>query len=348
MLKIEKKVILKTLVHVLILGVILSPVFFIISNKNQEIRPNFYFSISNSSIIIFYLINIIWLIPKLIFQRKYLKYALFLTSFLALYIFFQYTFMDFSPIGGDRPSPRFPDGKRQMFFWIPSFFRFILIMALGTVIELITKFEQEHKKFDELERQKIIKELNFLKNQLNPHFLFNALNNIYSLASRKSENTTPSIMLLSNMLRYVLYESGKDKVPIHQEVDFIKNYVNLEKLKFSDNNAPQIKCYFSLTNENYTVEPLLFITLIENAFKHGISYVTPSFILISFKEDNNEILLSVINSIGKRDDRNINTNKTGVGIENLKKRLKLLYPGKHSFKQIHENSTFKAFLKIKK
>ncbi|WP_244948103.1 sensor histidine kinase [Cyclobacterium qasimii] len=289
------------------------------------------------------------MIPHLLFKQKYLKYALFLFAFLAIFIFLEHTFMDFVPMNEGRPAPRFRGGgRRQMFFWIPSLMRFVLIMVLGTAIELITKLDRESKRYDELKRQKIIKELNFLKNQLNPHFLFNALNNIYSLASRKSENTTPSIMLLSNILRYVLYESGKDKVFIHQEMDFIKNYVNLEKLKFSDTNAPQIKCYFSFANENYTVEPLLFITLIENAFKHGISYVTPSFILISFKEDNEEIFLSVINSVGKKDDQNINTNKEGIGIENLKKRLELLYPGKHSFKQIYENSTFKAFLKIKK
>lgn len=348
MLQIEKKVILKALVHVLILGIILFPVFFIISNKSEITRPNFHLNIPNSSIVIFYLINIIWLIPKLIFERKYLKYTLFILFFLAIYLTFQYTFLDFISIEGDRPPPRFETRKSQMFILIPSIFRFVLIMALGTAIELIAKFEQEHKRYDELERQKIIKELSFLKNQFNPHFLFNALNNIYSLASKKSENTTPSIMLLSNMLRYVLYESGKEKVPIHQEIDFIKNYINLEKLKFSDSNAPQIKCYFSLLNENYAVEPLLFITLIENAFKHGISYVTPSFILISFTENNDEILLSVINSVGKRDGENINTNKTGVGLKNLKKRLELLYPGKHRFKQIYENSTFKSFLKIKK
>ena len=289
------------------------------------------------------------MIPHLLFKQKYLNYALFLISFLALFIFLEYTFMDFMPMGEGNPTPRFRGGgRRQMYFWIPSLMRFVLIMVLGTAIELIAKLDKEQKKYDELKQQKIIKELNFLKNQLNPHFLFNALNNIYSLASRKSENTTPSIMLLSDILRYVLYESGKDKVFIHQEMDFIKNYVNLEKLKFSDNNAPQIKCYFSFTNENYTVEPLLFITLIENAFKHGISYVTPSFILISFKEDKDEIFLSVINSVGKKDDQNINTNKVGIGIDNLKKRLELLYPGKHSFKQIYENSTFKAFLKIKK
>ena len=348
MLQIEKKVVLKALVHALILGVILSPVFFVFSNRDQELPSVFYFSISNSSIIFFYLVNIIWLIPLLIFKREYLKYALYLLLFLALYIFLQYTLKDSMPVMGDRPPPRFIDDRRQLFFLVPSFVRFILIMALGTAVELITKFEQEQKRYAELERQKIIKELNFLKSQLNPHFLFNALNNIYSLSSKRSANTTPSIMLLSNMLRYVLYESGKDKVAIHQEVDFIKNYVNLEKLKFSDDNAPQISCSFSLINENYLVEPLLFITLIENAFKHGISYLTPSFIIISFKEDNNEISLSVINSVGKIDDQNINNNKTGVGIENLKKRLELRYPGRHSFRQIHENSSFKSFLKIKK
>ncbi|GAB3660589.1 hypothetical protein GCM10028791_34580 [Echinicola sediminis] len=224
-----------------------------------------------------------------------------------------------------------------------------MIMGLGTSIELILQFESDRKKYEELEKQKIIKELNFLKNQLNPHFLFNALNNIYSLARKKSEDTTPAILLLSDMLRYVLYESGKSSVTLGQEVAFIKNYINLEKLKYSPDNAPKINYSFVLENDDYPIDPLLFITLIENAFKHGISYLSPSFIMIALKENDKEIMLSVINSVG-REKAEVFTNKNpeGVGIDNLRKRMQLLYPGMHSFKQVYENSTFKSFLTIKK
>ncbi|WP_226336275.1 sensor histidine kinase [Echinicola marina] len=250
----------------------------------------------------------------------------------------------------DRPVPGDMDRKPYHFIlFSPSLLRLLMILGLGTSIELILQFEQEKKKYEELEKQRMIKELNFLKNQLNPHFLFNALNNIYSLARKKSADTTPAILLLSDMLRYVLYESGKDKVSLGQEVAFIKNYVNLEKLKFSAENAPKISHSFQLLHEDYPIEPLLFVTLIENAFKHGISYLSPSFVMISLVENEKEILLSVLNSVSRqKDGQSINNNPEGVGINNLRKRMELLYPGRHSFKQIYENSTFKSFLTIKK
>lgn len=346
----QQKSFLKTTIHILILGIILSPAYSFLVGENLKHFSLFYFSITNISIILFYLINIIWLIPNFLLKRKYLQYSLIFISFMALFFIIHEYFRDIPPAFDDRTFVR-GVGKKPSHFMLfsPSLFRLLMIMGLGTSIELILQFEQEKKKYEELEKQRMIKELNFLKNQLNPHFLFNALNNIYSLARKKSEDTTPAILLLSDMLRYVLYESGKDKVTLGQEVTFIKNYVNLEKLKFSSENAPKISHSFQLINEDYPIEPLLFVTLIENAFKHGISYLSPSFVMISIVENEKEILLSVLNSVSRqKDGLYINNNPEGVGVNNLRKRMELLYPGRHSFKQLYENSTFKSFLTIKK
>ncbi|GGF36726.1 sensor histidine kinase [Echinicola rosea] len=353
MLKIKQRGLLKVIIHLLVLGIIMSPALSFLTGTNNRPVSLFYFSITNISLLFFYVINVVWLIPSFILNSKYLQYTLFLLGFMAVFIWLNQYFRE-APPGMFRQGPlngqeEFNKPRFSFHFFMPELIRFLMIMGLGTSIELILQFEKEKKRYEELEKQKIIKELNFLKNQLNPHFLFNALNNIYSLARKKSEDTTPAILLLSDMLRYVLYESGKDKVTLEQEVTFIKNYVSLEKLKYHPEIAPKINCSFSITHGQFPIEPLLFITLIENAFKHGISYMAPSFIMISMVENDKEILLSVINSVSKQKDGVLtNTNREGLGIANLKKRLELLYPKKHSFKQIYENSTFKSFLTIRK
>ncbi|WP_215223078.1 sensor histidine kinase [Echinicola shivajiensis] len=345
----QQKNLLKTTIHILILGIILSPAYSFFVGEHDAHFSLFYFSITNISIILFYLVNIIWLIPNFLLKRKYLQYSLIFILLTALFFIIHEYFRDIPPSFEAGTFVRGVKKPSHFMLLSPSLFRLLMILGLGTSIELILQFEQEKKKYEELEKQRMIKELNFLKNQLNPHFLFNALNNIYSLARKKSEDTTPAILLLSDMLRYVLYESGKDKVTLGQEVTFIKNYVNLEKLKFSSENAPKISHSFQLINEDYPIEPLLFVTLIENAFKHGISYLSPSFVMISIAENEKEILLSVLNSVSRqKDGLYINNNPEGVGINNLRKRMELLYPNRHSFKQLYENSTFKSFLTIKK
>lgn len=353
MLLIKQKNVLKVIIHALVLGIIMSPALSVFTNQGKRWISLFHFSLTNLSLISFYLINVVWLIPHFILKRKYLEYTLLFLFFMGIFVWFHHLSWEAPPnmalghLGENDPRPERP--PLPFAFFMPSLLRFLMVMGLGTSIELILQFENEKKKYEELQKQKVIKELNFLKNQLNPHFLFNALNNIYSLARKKSADTTPAILLLSDMLRYVLYEAGKDKVTLGQEVAFIKNYVNLEKLKYNEETAPRINYSFDITHEHYPIEPLLFITLIENAFKHGISYLSPSFIMIAVKETDKEIFFSVINSVGRQKDGVFtNTNPEGVGIANLRQRMMLLYPNKHSFKQVYENSTFKSFLTIKK
>jgi LytS/YehU family sensor histidine kinase len=259
---------------------------------------------------------------------------------------------EFNPIFSDMPpmthSPRPGNWPKLGLPWLPAASRFLMVLGLGTLVEFYTKFELEQQRIEELEKQKIMKELTFLKSQLNPHFLFNSLNNIYSLAIKKSNEAPQAVLLLSEMLRYVIYESGKSIVSLSQEVHFIKNYITLEKMKFSSENMPKITCNFSILPQEFPIEPLLFITLVENAFKHGISMVSPSFILISFKEDQGEIHMSVINSTVKSTLRGSIPITKGIGLDNLHKRLSLLYPGRHTFNLVQEKSLFKAFLTIKK
>lgn len=355
----RKRNILKGIVHVLIIGIILSPTFFL-QNPN-DLRPGGFFNLAFSAIVlsIFYLTNVFVLIPRFIHKRRYQYYLLGVAGLffiLVLGIFFvnwinppMEIMNDFRP----KPNPQImPPGDSILFplgFFFGNFMiRFLMVLGLGTGLELLFLFDSERKRNDEMARQKAISDLNFLKNQLNPHFLLNSLNNIYSLARKKSEETTNAILLLSDLLRHVLYESGKNQISINQEINFINTYINLEKLKFNEENAPNINFKIDIKNPDYPVVPLIMTTLVENAFKHGISYIIPSFILISLVESESDIRFSVINSLQKRDFNLLNGKQKGLGIQNLDKQLQLSYPGKFSFNQRIENNMFKAFLTLKK
>ncbi|SFU18700.1 Histidine kinase [Algoriphagus locisalis] len=359
------------MVHLLIIGVLLSQSIPPFSRPNSGITEVLNITFTNINLVLFYILNVTILIPKFIEKRSYQNYLLSVLILLIFSLVFFYlintyfwnpeSMMPRRPdlpstnmlpdrLSENMPAPRdFEFKHNPIFFRTFSFvFRFLLLLALGTAFELLLLFDKERKRNDEMEKQKAIGELNFLKTQLNPHFLLNALNNIYALARKKSEETTNAILLLSDMLRHVLYEAGKSKIPIKQEIEFIQNYIKMEKLKFTEQNAPNINFTVSIINTYYMIEPLLLMTLVENAFKHGVSYHTPSFILISLEENDAELKFSVINSISRKHDNPEDKKHAGLGIKNLENQMELIYPGKYSFRQKRENNLFKTFLTIKK
>lgn len=362
----EKRKVLKRVAHFAIVGIIITssyPFFGRFEPTQYQVIKSVIF---NTNLVLFYWLNVSVLIPKFIHSGEYRKYGL---SLFSIFIFVMAVviilnnylpdppppFRGDMPKDGDmhlRPKNEFPinliSRLGPTFFLIPHAFKFLVMIGFGTTLELISLFDKERKRNDEMEKEKAIGELNFLKNQLNPHFLLNALNNIYSLARKKSDDTTEAVLLLSDLLRHVLYESGKARIAISQEIEFIKNYINLEKLKFSEDNAPNVNFSVAVKNLDYPIEPLLLMTLVENAFKHGISYMIPSFILISLEENEKEIRFSVVNSMPKRSMEPSQNTQKGLGIKSLEKQLELIYPGKHSFSQRIENNLFKSFLTIKK
>ncbi|WP_057939288.1 sensor histidine kinase [Algoriphagus resistens] len=350
------------IVHLLIIGVLLS------QSIPSFTRPNpggnvINISLTNINLVLFYILNIAILIPRFVEKRSYSKYfvsvLILLLASLSIHHLIDYYLWDpdqmipikhrFDEKGGFPKPQGFQFPLNPFFFRTISFtFRYFLLMGLGTAFEVLLLFDKERTRNDEMEKEKAIGELNFLKTQLNPHFLLNALNNIYALARKKSEDTTNAILLLSDILRHVLYEAGKNKISIKQEVDFIRNYIKMEKLKFNEENAPNINFNVSVRNGDLLIEPLILMTLVENAFKHGVSYLTPSFILISLEENELELKFSVINSTSKKFENQEKKEHVGLGIKNLENQMELIYPGKYSFRQKRENNLFKSFLTIKK
>lgn len=216
----------------------------------------------------------------------------------------------------------------------------IVILLLSGFIKLAHSLFISEKQKKILETERLNAELNFLKLQINPHFLFNTLNSIYSQAHFRSAQTGHSILKFSRIMRYVLYDSTADKIPLLQDLDYISNYIDLQKLRLSKNII--IRYDVTGTMNGLVIAPLLLITFIENAFKHGISYSTPSEINISIAVVENELTLAVGNTINRSDT----DSSGGVGLINARRRLDVLYPNRHLLNVIENDRQYIVNLKI--
>jgi LytS/YehU family sensor histidine kinase len=204
---------------------------------------------------------------------------------------------------------------------------FLVFFSLG--LRILERQLHTEKLQKELEKEKLNSELAFLKNQISPHFFFNTLNNIYSLIGINVEDSRKAVLTLSKLMRYLLYESEQGNTRLSSEISFMKNYIDLMKLRMSDKIS--LKVSFPDTFEDINISPLLFIPFIENAFKYGISYRETSLIDISLQIDHNSINFRCANNIVKTGKRTEISN-SGIGLENVKKRLNLLFPDKHILK----------------
>ena len=182
----------------------------------------------------------------------------------------------------------------------------------------------------------VVAELTWLKHQLNPHFLFNTLNNISSLTQIDPDKAQESIGQLSDLLRYALYDSEADKVPLTAEMEFMDNYIDLMTLRC--NELTKVEKSLERPQQSVEVAPLLFISLVENAFKHGVNARYPSFVRIGMRYADGKLLFQCQNSLfEKQGSDHIGS---GIGLENMKRRLELLYPGKYSYKQQADENTY--------
>ena len=217
-----------------------------------------------------------------------------------------------------------PDDKRPPIIFgqhdIVAFIILILMLGMNLGIKLYFKQRSDHKKMDELEKQNLAQQLEYLKYQINPHFFMNTLNNIHALVDIAPEKAKATILELSKMMRFVLYEGNKPVVPLDREIAFLQNYITLMKLRYTDKVRIQVDLPDALPNKE--VPPLLFITFVENAFKHGVSYQQESFIdiKIAIKEEAGLCFTCRNSRIPKEDDKH-----GGVGLANVKQRLELIY-----------------------
>ncbi len=206
------------------------------------------------------------------------------------------------------------------------FFIFIIVFGLSIAYFFLKEWARAEKFRSQLEAVQLDTEIKFLKSQVNPHFLFNTLNNLFSMAQGKgNDDLADGISKLSGMMRYMIYESNEEHVPLKKEMEFLENCILLNKLRYAED---EVRVIFDYPNETtgVLIAPMLFIPFVENAFKHGVMIGQSSEIDISISIGNEQLIFTCENtiySVKKMDE------KSGIGLENVKRRLELLYPGKY-------------------
>ena len=216
----------------------------------------------------------------------------------------------------------------------------ILMIGMNLGIKLYFKQRGDQKKMAELEKQNLEQQLEYLKYQINPHFFMNTLNNIHALVDIDPEKAKQTILELSKMMRFVLYEGNKQGVPLDREIAFLHNYITLMKLRYTDKVRINVDTPSSLPNRE--IPPLMFITFVENAFKHGVSYRQESFIDIALTTDDDTLTFTCRNSrIPKEDD-----DHGGVGLANVKQRLDLIYGNSYTLDIKDESDSYNIQLTI--
>ncbi|KAA3621707.1 MAG: histidine kinase [Flavobacterium sp.] len=291
-------------------------------------------------ILIFVLIA--YAVPKFLFQKKILQFLIITISAILLSAFISSEFGP-SPKVGPPPGPEMRPGSAKL----PSrFLIHLLIMSISSVAAVLIEtiiYARNKEQMAALAKAELIEsELKLLKMQINPHFLFNALNNIYTLSVTNSEKTQESINTLSEMLRYVIYDCEQAQVPLKKELNYIRNYIRLFNLKSSTHF--DINFHQEVADDNTIVAPMIFIPFVENALKHsGIEKGKGSFVLISLVQKGDSIEFTLENSLPSMPKTKDTAG--GIGLPNVRKRLELLYPERHELK-ITKLETFKVYLKL--
>lgn len=284
-----------------------------------------------------YITNYI-LIPRLFYKKKYGRFIL---AFILLVI--SSSVLKMNILGRIMNAPQLyslsGDLKRRIYDnVIPHFF---LVIA-GAAVKLMFDYTRLQQRVAEIARQKAEAELNFLKSQINPHFLFNSLNSVYFLIDKSNTAARQSLHKFSDMLRYQLYEMNGARIPVEREISYLKDYVDLQTLRkdehydVSFNYTPQVS--------GFLIEPLLLVPFVENAFKHVSSHGhRKNFIRLDLSRSNGHFIFSAANS---RDKEKTTDPYSGIGLQNVKRRLELLYPGKHELNITDKDGVYQVDLKL--
>jgi len=290
-------------------------------------------------------------IPKLIYRKKYVA---FLFSFVgSLYLFsavarFFKIYVHEPLTGWDAPQESIFEILTQP---TPLLERYSLEVYLFATFTVLVKLLKDHfaarQELELLQRDKVNAELGFLKAQLHPHFLFNTLNNLYTLTLIKSPEAPDMIQKLADMLDYTLYQKRDKEIPIQKEVELIQNYIDLELLRYDD--RLDLQFHKDLKNTKQSIAPLVLLSMVENAFKHGASgdHKRPK-IHINLMVTDIEIFFSVFNTKPQKTQSDISGYKKGIGVNNVKRQLTLLYPNQHTLEINDKEESYEIELCIKK
>lgn len=323
------------------------------------------FIFTNIFLVIFFYCNLYLLLPRLYFKRRKLLYFACSLGCLAITvyalpnlknkIFFHDKFTktySAQPVKKEWPGntaiiqPGQPDvamvvpPPRLSFDRKIGFFLFLITWFLSSMIFLSQRNRVIEQRNKEIRLQKLNTELSYLKAQIHPHFLFNTLNNIYSLAIVESKHTPEAILKLSSIMRYVTQDAEAMTVPLEKEMEYVENYIALQQLRTNKNVSIQFVVKGNIDKQ--TIAPLLLINFIENAFKYGVSSHIDCFVDISIQVRDNDFSMTVINKIIP----GTNAGSTSTGLSNTRRRLELQYPGKYDLTTDDQHELYKVTLQI--
>ena len=321
-------------IHIFIWGILYSVILFFVYAEIKVITLKVCLRITFTAVIFY--TNYSLLVPYFLLKKKILPYLfcvviLLLISYLIIFNVFGFEFYDSRNLLDKRPSK----------FTIIIFFNSVIII-IGTIIRLYEQWIENDRINKEIEVKKNKTELESLKNQLNPHFLFNSLNSIYSLSTKKSNDTPEAVIMLSELMRYMLYKANDKKVFLKDELQYIENYIKLQHIRIAKNKNVKINIKGVISTQK--ISPLLFISYIENAFKYGTDFNGNTEIEIDISVKDNELQFKCVNIIGNRSK---DEESSGIGMQNTKNRLELLYPDKHWLTTIENDNKFMVDLKLK-
>ena len=321
---------LEVLIHIISWGIMFGFPFFFVERGNGNINWMAYtrhLAVPLSFMIVFY-VNYFILVPRYLFQSQAKRYVVYNIIFLCAIGVLLHLWQSLTFDPSFAPKSKRPGMPPGWLFFLRDMLSLVFTIGLSAAIRMSARWTQNEAARKEAERNRAEAELKNLRNQLNPHFLLNTLNNIYALIAFDSDKAQQAVQELSKLLRYVLYDNQQTYVPLCKEVDFIRNYIELMRIRLSAN--VQMITKFDIQPDSQTlIAPLIFISLIEKAFKHGISPTESSFISIHILENDKEVISEIRNSNNPKtvEDKS----GSGVGLEQVSRRLEILYPGAYTW-----------------
>lgn len=296
--------------------------------------------------------NMLYLVPKLLFSKH--NYLFLLIILLAgagylglLLIYDDWVDMQRQMHQAFRPDVPYTPKPRNLFYFLNNLWIFFLAVGTSTAVAAVQKWQSDERQRRAMERERVNSELSYLKAQINPHFFFNTLNNIYALTNIEVDRAKQALLKLSRMMRYVLYETQKDLTPLQKEIDFLHDYIELMQLRLTD--SVSVEMDIAPLDRHATIAPMLLLPLVENCFKHGISTKEPCTIHISLALTDQSLTLRTQNQIFTANKDTPEGKASGIGIANTRRRLELLYPDRYKLTQEarEETNTFIATLSLK-
>jgi len=282
-------------------------------------------------------VNIHILIPRYLFRKRYGSYFGSVVSLIIGYLIVQslYDYYLFGFIIGPNRSSQLSASL------VYNFTHTSLYLLLTVALKFSIDWYEQKKLLQEIRVEKLQTEVDYLRSQVNPHFLFNALNNLYALTIKKSDQAPDVVLKLSELMEYMLYESGGDDVPVEREINYLRNYLELEKIR--QGNHADIQLNVSGNTGNCRMPPFLILPIVENAFKHGVNKTVNNAYLRIDIEAGTFFHVKVVNNKPRLPRNGTNG---GIGLANLKKRLELLYPDKHTLEIVDGAIHYEVSLKI--